>query len=55
MHEGELIEFDEPYTLLQKESSFSNLVNQTGKVAASRLINIAHMHHLYVKNISEKE
>ncbi|XP_038065585.1 multidrug resistance-associated protein 4-like [Patiria miniata] len=39
---GQLIEFDEPYVLLQKEDSiFSKMVQETGKAEAVKLLQIA--------------
>ncbi|GAB6023497.1 hypothetical protein CHUAL_008275 [Chamberlinius hualienensis] len=53
LHEGRLLEFDEPFHLLQnEESSFSKLVSQTGKIATARLMNLAQVHHLYVRGLS---
>ena len=42
---GELKEFDQPYTLLQdKASMLSKLVDQTGKGLAGQLLEVAKAH-----------
>ena len=52
---GELVEFDEPYTLLQDSNSMlSKLVQQTGKGVATELMEIAeaHQHSKNTKKLS---
>ncbi len=46
MHEGRLVEFDEPYELLQKRSSkFSELVQEVGGAGSEKLLEIARKAH----------
>lgn len=46
LHEGRLVEFDEPYELLQKKSSkFSELVQEVGGVGSEKLLEMARKAH----------
>eukprot|EP00057_Strongylocentrotus_purpuratus_P018833 XP_011673307.1 PREDICTED: multidrug resistance-associated protein 4 [Strongylocentrotus purpuratus] len=55
---GELVEFDQPYVLLQNpNSTFSKLVDQTGKAEAAKLARIAleHYNAIVAENTSKVE
>ncbi|XP_028401399.1 multidrug resistance-associated protein 4-like [Dendronephthya gigantea] len=46
LHEGRLVEFDEPYELLQKSSSrFSELVQEVGGTSSEKLLEMARKAH----------
>ncbi|XP_046853156.1 ATP-binding cassette sub-family C member 4-like isoform X2 [Xenia sp. Carnegie-2017] len=46
LHEGRLVEFDEPYELLQKNTSkFFELVQEVGGIGTEKLLNIARRSH----------
>ncbi|CAB4031612.1 Hypothetical predicted protein, partial [Paramuricea clavata] len=46
LHEGRLVEFDEPYELLQKKSSrFSELVQEVGGKGSEKLLEMARKAH----------
>ena len=46
LHEGRLVEFDEPYELLQKKSSkFSELVQEVGGTSSEKLLEMARKAH----------
>ena len=46
LHEGKLVEFDEPYELLQKNSSrFSELVQEVGGTGSEKLLEMARKAH----------
>jgi hypothetical protein len=46
LHEGKLVEFDEPYELLQRKSSrFSDLVQEVGGTGSEKLLEMARKAH----------
>ena len=56
LHEGQIVEFDEPYVLLQNEHSlFSAMVDDTSKNEAANLHEMAHQAYIARRESSRYE
>ena len=55
MDAGEIIEFDEPFVLLQRRALFYDMCKKTGKQMFNHLINLAKVSHFNKYNTNESD